>query len=64
MCIDSLLAEAKKAEIEDNAEDAFFFHMQISAYYKRVGNMALSNTHKSKADVYKDDEETIKMRFI
>lgn len=64
MCIDKLLEEAKKAEIEDNAEDAFFFHMQISAHYKRIGNVAMSNAHKSKANVYKDDEEVTKMRFI
>lgn len=64
MCLENLLKEVKQAEVDDNAEDAFFFHMQISAYYKRIGNTAMSNAHKAKANVYNDDEETTKMRFI
>lgn len=63
MCIDNLLTEVKQAEIEDNAEDAFFFHMQISAYYRRCGNIKLAELHKLKAEIY-DDEELPKMTFV
>lgn len=64
MHIDNLLDEAKQAEIDDNAEDAYFYHIQISNYYKRIGNDAMSKVHKAKAEVYKDEDEQPKMRFL
>ena len=64
MCIDNLLEEAIKAEIEDNAEDAFYYHMQISALYRKCGNVQLSNVHRCKAQVYNDEEESPKMTFL
>lgn len=64
MCIDNLLEEARKAEIDDNAEDAFYFHMQISALYRKCGMMQLSILHKDKAEVYNDEEESQKMTFL
>ena len=63
MCIETFLAEAKQAELEDNAEDAFYYHMQISAYYRRRGNIELSELHITKAQSY-DDEEIPKMTFV
>lgn len=63
MCIETFLAEAKQAELEDNAEDAFYYHMQISAYYRRCGNIELSELHITKAQIY-DDEEIPKMTFV
>lgn len=63
MCLENLLIEAKQAEIDDNAEDAFYYHMQISAHYKRCGKLQLAKLHKDKAHVY-DDEELPKMTFV
>lgn len=63
MCLTSLLKEVKKAEIDDNAEDAFCYHMLISAYYRRCGNIKLAELHVVKAQIY-NDEELPKMTFI
>lgn len=63
MYLQTLLKEAKRAELEDNAEEAFCFHMQISAYYRKCGNDVMSKIHKDKANVYSEINES-KMRFI
>jgi hypothetical protein len=64
MCLQTLIEEARKAEVDDNAEDAYFYHIQISNYYKRVGNDALSRAHRSKANVYREDDDQPRMRFL
>ena len=63
MCLQKLIEEAKKAEVDDNAEDAYFYHVQISNHYKRIGNDLMTRVHIAKANVYNEDSET-KMRFI
>lgn len=63
MCLEDLLKEVKQAEVDDNAEDAFCYHMLISAYYRRCGNIKLAELHVTKAQIY-DDEELPKMTFV